>query len=575
MAYITPNSTVWLYKGVPLDPNYENTYWFPDKATQKAEFDKSYLAYTFTAQSYCRATGNSIRIQRNPDDLINCNYMAFRNTSFGNKIFYAFIDEVAYINNSTAEVRFTIDVLQTYFRDVIFMPSYIEREHSATDEIGDNIMPEPSITTGTILYQDEQVVPSTINFANETVSAITIVVCDRDFKLCAEGSLLKQIYYRVWEINGVTTVGVPYAFVMAGGRGNKANEKLEAYIQNGGKILSVYCIPPQCITMFRFDTTGSDYDFLGEYQGGNPNLIVPFMDKPTKDKQLNGYIPKNKKLYTYPFCFLRAVTGSGDSKDFQFEFFSGERAEFQVIASAMTDEQTETLAPVRYSGVNNTKKSSAMFGLKYSEYPSPTLSTNEYSQLRGQERLGYVINGLRNYLSYSLSGNTTQPVTSKSSQQLTPAQQIYGSDMGKVSTALGIGGRAAGALLSQVASKEDMKNNTVTINGKGGSAWTSIIYEVPHFILYTCTMNRAALATYDSYFTRFGYTINRVKFPYFIEGKGRKTFNYIKTNGASIAAKDAPADAVEKMKQIFDSGTTVWLQLGNVGNLEVSNDPIK
>ena len=575
MAYIAPNSTVWLYKGVPLDPNYENTYWFSDKATQKAQFDNSYLAYTFTAQSYCRATGNAIRIQRNPDDLINCNYMAFRNTSFGNKIFYAFIDEVAYINNSTAEVRFTIDVLQTYFRDVIFMPSYIEREHSATDEIGDNIMPEPSITTGTILYQDEQVVPSTINFANDTVSAITIVVCDRDFKLCAEGSLLKQIYYRVWDIKGVTTVGVPYAFVMAGGRGKKANEKLEAYIQNGGKILSVYCIPPQSITMFRFDTTGSDYDFLGEYQGGNPNLIVPFMDKPTKDKQLNGYIPKNKKLYTYPFCFLRAVTGSGDSKDFQFEFFSGDRAEFQVIASAMTDEQTETLAPIRYSGVNNTTKSSAMFGLKYSEYPSPTLSTNEYSQLRGQERLGYVINGLRNYLSYSLSGNTTQPVSSKSSQQMTPAQQIYGSDMGKVSTALGIGGRATGALLSQVASKEDMKNNTVTINGKGGSAWTSILYEVPHFILYTCTMNRAALATYDSYFTRFGYTINRVKFPYFIEGKGRKTFNYIKTNGASIAAKDAPADAVEKMKQIFDSGTTVWLQLGNVGNFGLSNDPIK
>ena len=144
MAYIAPNSTVWLYKGVRLDPNYENTYWFASKAAQKTAFD-AYLAYTFTAQSYCRATGNAIRVQRNPDDLINCNYMAFRNTSFGDKIFYAFIDEVAYINNSTAEIRFTIDVMQTYLRDITFLPSYIEREHSATDDIGDNIVPEPSI----------------------------------------------------------------------------------------------------------------------------------------------------------------------------------------------------------------------------------------------------------------------------------------------------------------------------------------------------------------------------------------------------------------------------------------------
>ena len=88
-------------------------------------------------------------------------------------------------------------------------------------------------------------------------------------------------------------------------------------------------------------------------------------------------------------------------------------------------------------------------------------------------------------------------------------------------------------------------------------------------------MNRAALSRYDNYFTRFGYASQTVKFPNFIQGKGRQTFNYIKTNGASIVSKDAPADAIQKMKQIFDSGTTVWLQLGNVGNFGLSNDPIK
>ena len=574
MAYIAPNSTVWLYKGVPLDPNYENTYWFPNKSAQKAAFDNSYLAYAFTAQSYCRATGNAIRIQRNPDDLINCNYMAFRNTSFGNKIFYAFIDEVAYINNSTAEIRFTIDVLQTYFRDVIFMPSYIEREHSASDEIGANIVAEPTLASGTITYQDELRVPYQIAFAGKNVGALTVMLCNKDFKSTANASITTpEISYQPFSVNGVTQFGVPYLIVMEGGRGAKAYDKIQSYIKNGGKILSLYCIPTQCVTLFRFDSTGTDFDFLGEYQGGTANPIVPFMDKPTPGKSLNGYIPKNNKIYTFPYCFLRVVTGSGDKRDYQFEFMSGNRAEFAMATSLYTDEQTEALIPNNYLGINST--SGVINGIKYSDYPAPVLSTTEYAQVRGQERLGYVINGLRSYLGQSLGGSTSLQTNDTSKEPLTNAQAIYASDVGKGGTAIGVGAKAVGAGLSQAATQDAMMNNTVTIAGKGGSNWLNMFTDVPHFTLYTCCMNRAALARYDNYFTRFGYASQTVKFPNFIQGKGRQTFNYIKTNGASIVSKDAPADAIQKMKQIFDSGTTVWLQLGNVGNFGLSNDPIK
>ena len=103
---------------------------------------------------------------------------------------------------------------------------------------------------------------------------------------------------------------------------------------------------------------------------------------------------------------------------------------------------------------------------------------------------------------------------------------------------------------------------------------TTKIYGNSNFYAMQMCYDKATLVQYDNYFTRYGYAVNQVKFPNFIQDKGRQTFNYIKTNGASIAAKDAPADAIEKMKQIFDSGTTVWLQLGNVGNFGLSNDPI-
>lgn len=56
-----------------------------------------------------------MRVEKKAEDLYDCNYLAFQNTSFGSKWFYAFITSVEYVNNITSEITFEIDVLQTYF----------------------------------------------------------------------------------------------------------------------------------------------------------------------------------------------------------------------------------------------------------------------------------------------------------------------------------------------------------------------------------------------------------------------------------------------------------------------------
>ena len=144
--FIQPNSNIKIYNNIPLDNKYEHTLYFANIAEQNNYFhptEKPKAKYVLTAQSYQRVVKGTMRIAKKAEDLYDCNYLAFQNVAFGKKWFYAFITSVEYINNETSEITFEIDRIQTYWFDLKLKQSFVEREHSSTDNIGDNIEPEP------------------------------------------------------------------------------------------------------------------------------------------------------------------------------------------------------------------------------------------------------------------------------------------------------------------------------------------------------------------------------------------------------------------------------------------------
>lgn len=166
MSYVQPNSTIILMKGVPLNNTYNDTYYFSSVGDQDALFS-TFANKTFSAQSYQRVNKNTIRLQVNAEEVYSFNYLRFKNTAYGNKWFYAFILECNYINDNVTEIVYEIDVMQTYVCDYTILPSLVEREHSVTDEVGDNILPEP-IDIGRIVCMD---VEESIHFTSYSVVA--------------------------------------------------------------------------------------------------------------------------------------------------------------------------------------------------------------------------------------------------------------------------------------------------------------------------------------------------------------------------------------------------------------------
>ena len=165
--YIQPNTTVRLLTGVPLDNTYAHTLYFANKSSQTSYFEsKTKAGCLLSNLSYQRYTKGSLRIQKLADDIYDCNYMMFQNTAYGNKWFYAFINNIEYVSNTVCEITYEIDVIQTWFFDVTLLQSFVEREHSATDVAGDNIVPEPvplgedymGIPRPTYLFDDYDVI---------------------------------------------------------------------------------------------------------------------------------------------------------------------------------------------------------------------------------------------------------------------------------------------------------------------------------------------------------------------------------------------------------------------------------
>lgn len=181
MAYIIPNSDIWILKGINLEPSYThslyNTTLNGDDANKSASRNlqfqtfcsvaSGHLKYHLTNYSYLRKNRNSIRLKKKIQDLYDCNYLVFKNTSYENRYFYAFITDLDYVNDNTTEISYQIDVLQTWWFDVTYNECFVERNHTATDVRGENTIPEPVSCNDYVIQSQDVALASIRSYDSE------------------------------------------------------------------------------------------------------------------------------------------------------------------------------------------------------------------------------------------------------------------------------------------------------------------------------------------------------------------------------------------------------------------------
>lgn len=509
--YIEPNTEIRILRNCPLDTTYEHTIYFVDETAQINYF-KGLTKYTLTQQTYQRVKRGYMRVAKPAESLYDCNYLMFQNTAFGTKWFYAFIKSVEYVNNVTSEIEFEIDVMQTWFFDYQLQRCFVEREHSATDVIGDNLVPE-NLETGEYVSDDFD--------ATGKLSGKSIVVAatfDGEYKNVGGAyycGLFSGLYYNVFPN---TTEGAQACADFIDGAGSKTDG-----------IVAVFLMPTSMV--------GAILDPAKTYEVSKAKNL-------TSIGSYNNI--KNKKLLTYPYNFLYVTNLQGNHAVFPYEYFSGDTCNF-TLAGDMSCNPQVVLAPNNYKGVavNYDEK------MVLSGYPQLSYNTDSFKAWLAQNGSSLAVNTLGSSMGVGVSIAGAVAMTNPFTATLALA---------------GAGVSAANLVGGTVASVYQHAIQPNQARG-GGGATTMAALGLLDFAFMHKHIRPEFAKIIDDYFTMYGYATHRVKVPNRI---ARPYWNYTKTVGCVITGS-IPCDDARKICGIYDNGITFWKHGDNVGDYSLDN----
>lgn len=521
---INPNSTIHLYAGVPLDSTYTDTIDFASVSAQNAYFSSLAPVKTFQANTYQRVNEGVFRAQCVADEVYSCNYMRFQNTAYGSKWFYAFIDAVEYVNDGTCQITFTLDVMQShFFSDCELEQSFVERHHPATDEIGDNLQPEP-VALGEVVFDDYHELTGELD-----EMFIIVAICD------VSGSEVKgNLYDRNYggaELFGFATSQNGIAL---------CNRFLASYIQRPESIVSIYMCPA---IAFGFEHVYEEGDEGGRIPYGARGKSFLYTDTRIKNlTDFDGYQPANKKLFTYPYNYVSVDDGNGSSLQLRYEFFENQDVVFRVQTNITNPVQVK-LTPFGYKGTGNTHLLTEF--LTIGGYPLCSWNNDTYRAWLAQNTIPMVIQ-----------------------LGVGAVSLVAGAVTGGLGLAAGAATMAsmAGSVLSQnyeASTKADICKGNISSGNVTFSAGDL------NFHVARARITREQAIVIDNYFKMFGYAINKVYRP---STRTRPHYTYIKTIGCKLKG-NCPNSVIKKISEIFDAGITFWRNASEIGNYSLDNRP--
>ena len=543
--YISPTSEILLYGGVPLYNNYLHTYKVPDLGIQETAF-KKYLKFTLTKYTYVREQQNTIYVELSAHQVANCNYLSFTNNGqfgetgsaeiFNEKRYFCFITNFEYVNNTTTKITYEIDYLQTYMLDIEWLPSYIVREHTNSDEIGEYTLDEG------FNFNNEYVAYETnLNLTEKGFSIVALVQKDN---VPTSGSNFTK--YDTYTIHGVpTNVAVLYY--------NDMNDFIQAFDVLLSKGYSQYCVAIYCIPKGLGLTSSGYIDMSSESKKFFPTTNLVLNDNGTKTDV------KNNKCLTAPYNCIEVEMPSGTTINFNL---------------ALVDTLT----------VDNLKSNGLEFYIEGCVYPTPTIRlypTFTYNKTVANRSNGiaeecavdlpFAPDNFGQWAERNLSAKTISALTKALSASLAGAT---------IASPLGLGS-GLGALVGGLGSLGSTALNTISegiqathtmppLHGDFNANMLDIMTQNVNILIRQKCCNPDVMSAIDNYFTMYGYKINRVKKPNFLASL-RPFYCYVQTKGANFIG-NIPNEAHDKICEIHDRGLTYWKDLQYVGNYEVSNN---
>lgn len=536
----TPQSTIYICSGVRLDARYEHSIYFAN-ATAQQEYFAGKVVKTFPAYSYLRKSW-PLQVEGTMEQAKTWCYLYFRNST--GKYYYYFINQVEYKNDNMVELTLELDVLQTYLFDFTLLPSFIERQHTTTDAIGEHTV-EEGLDVG------ELTTNGTHNI--DAGKLCIMVMCSINPNVTSETQVTEAMPYmynrvfsgvKIWAIN-------PARWAEWGNQLSKLNEigQIEA-------ISSMWMYPMQFVALGGGATWDSEDIALPVEKAKSLEDALIVYELPKQLGTIDGYTPKNKKLFCYPYNFAYCTNNEGTHAVYRYERFTGEAMPF-VMSGSLTPGGGVHLTPKFYDGLLNNYNA----GMNLTGFPTCAWNSDIYklwlAQNQGQNSLGFLTGALK------IVGGVGTAIASAG---------VTATGVGAVPGVAGVGAGIATAvsgaqqIAGMLAQRHDKDIVPPQANGSLSSS-VNITDNMLGFSFYYKSVTAETARMLDDYFTMYGYRLNRVQTPNI---NARPSYTYIKTVGCNMQGNLCNAD-LNRIQSIFDKGITFWKNGDKIADYSQAN----
>lgn len=554
---IGPSTTVRVCQSIPLDNTYTDTILFTSKSAQESYF-ASKTKKTYSGLTYQRLASNSttwaIFLEDVADYFYDCNYLCFQNGGFGNKWLYAFISDILYINENCTAITFEIDVMQTWLFDFEIKKSFIERMHVADDTISRNVVEED--LNFMQRYEYYKIEPSglfggTSSDLSKDYSSVVLIAtsedCDQDDEV--RGGEMIQNTYQGLKYIAFPIYQNPSACLEA------LNEWLKKMNESGkaGAINSISMVPATGLSMVPEDGWKYKAEVIdGVIREQSYEINYTNLD--------DDYVPKNNKLFCWPYHFFTITTMDGQSYDFKYEDIIESdpipgNAEMKFnFKFAFGPNPTYFMFPQYYMKHEN----NIDYGVKLTGFPQCNWNFGVWENYYAQQDTNIALSMLASALGSvsSASGSVVSGAGSKKGLGVGTGLAIAQAGLGTLQAGLSTFGG-----LSVVKSQPDQSKGA---NNVGGVNYN---IETMDFWIIHKRLHWGYVVKIDDYFTKFGYRVNSTGVPNL---HTRKYWNYLKLDQPSVTG-NMPVGDMRMIKQILTNGITFW-HTTDVGNYDLNNN---
>ena len=538
MVGSNPSSFIKLMN-LTLYSDYKNQLSFNSLEEQRSFFEgrpgKIYNFYTYLRKD------NTIKIEANYEDIIkgNYNYLYLENPDFSYKYYMYFIKNIRYINENCTELDIECDVFQTWMFEKNIMPSFVEREHVNNDTIGLHTVPE-NLETGDYIVTYNYIVKDSIQ--DDTL--VYVLGSTSNPTIDDAPDSVGDIY------NGIYS-GVRYYFTNNWAEMTQWVQRLTNKKPNS--IVCLFLAPKWIIGTSAKSGAVPASERVASWGSFTTNKIT----------SIDGYVPKNNKLFTHPYCFIQLSNLNGTSATFNYELFNNLQPTWSYIG-ALTPGCSTKLYPINYCKLTDNK---ALFelGITGGKYPQLNWATDQFINWLTQNGVNIASNFIGSAVNAGMGAYNSQQALMNQFNSLEKVGLSSGL-LSAGSTALTLGLNVASA----VQNIENHRMIAPQVQGNVNSGDVAASNDCIQFSIQNKTIKKEFAEIIDNYFSMFGYKVNVIKKP---NEKGRRNWNYVKTIGINIKG-GIPQNDLITLQNIYNNGVTIWHNYNNMFNYSLDNSII-